>query len=160
MRARGDFGSMHCLLRHLQKHFIHQRTFATARDAADANQAAEWKCNINIFKVVLTGAFDHDRFRLAHFAPRAGNLHATSAAQIHAGQTRGMRGDFRGSSVRHNFSTMSARAWTNVHHKIGGSNCVLIVLHHDHGVANISEFTQGFYQSVIVALVQANGWLI
>ena len=71
-----------------------------------------------------------------------------------------MRGDFRWGSLRHNFSTMATWSRPNVNNEISGANGVLVMFNHNHGVSNISEFAQCFDQSIIVALVQANGWLI
>jgi hypothetical protein len=55
---------------------------------------------------------------------------------------------------------MNARARPHVHHLIGGADRVLIVLDHDHRIAQIAQPQQAGQQSGIVALMQANRRLI
>ena len=43
---------------------------------------------------------------------------------------------------------------------VGGANAVLIVLDHQHGIAQVAEFEQRVDEPRVVALVQADGWLI
>ncbi len=50
-----------------------------------------------------------------------------------------------------------ARARTHVQHVVGGADHVLVVLDHDHAVAQVAQLPQGFDQAVVVALVQADG---
>ena len=44
----------------------------------------------------------------------------------------------------------------NIDHVIGQADRVLIMLHHDHRVADIAQMDEGFEQAFIVALVQAD----
>ena len=51
---------------------------------------------------------------------------------------------------------VDAGAGADVEHVIGGADGVLVVLDHDHGVAEVAQALEGFEQAGIVALVQAD----
>ena len=52
---------------------------------------------------------------------------------------------------------MDAGARPHVDDMIGGADRILIMLHHDHGVAEIAQTLQRFEQACVVALMQADG---
>ena len=55
---------------------------------------------------------------------------------------------------------MDAGAGADVEHMVGGADRVLVVLDHDHGVAEVAQALQRFEQPRIVALVQADRRLV
>ncbi len=55
---------------------------------------------------------------------------------------------------------MNAGAGADVEHMVGGADGVLVVLDHDHGVAEVAQPFQRFEQARIVALVQADRRLV
>ena len=55
---------------------------------------------------------------------------------------------------------MYARARTDVHDEIGGAHGVLVVLDHEHGVAEVAELPERGEQLVVIALVQPDGRLV
>ena len=55
---------------------------------------------------------------------------------------------------------MDAGAGADVEHVIGAADGVLVVLDHDHGVAEVAQPFEGFEQARIVALVQADRRLV
>src|SRR5665213_93324 len=57
-------------------------------------------------------------------------------------------------------AAMDAGARADVEHVVGGSYGVLVVLDHDHGVAEVTQALQGFEQARVVALMQANRGLV
>ena len=57
-------------------------------------------------------------------------------------------------------TTMHPSAHANVNDMVGKANGIFIVFHHNHGVAKVAQASERLQQTVIVALVQANGWLI
>ena len=59
--------------------------------------------------------------------------------------------------LRHHPPAVDARARPHVHHVIGGADRLLVVLDHDHRVAEIAQPQQAGQQSGVVALVQADG---
>ena len=52
------------------------------------------------------------------------------------------------------------RSRADVDDPVRARNSVLVVLHHDEGVAEVAQPRQGLDQQVVVALVQADGWLV
>ena len=59
-----------------------------------------------------------------------------------------------------NAAAMDAGTGAHIHHIIGLEDGLLVMLHHDHRVAEIAKRFQGFQQPRIVALMQADGGLI
>ena len=55
---------------------------------------------------------------------------------------------------------MDAGARPHVDHMVGGAHHVLVVLNHQHAVADVAQVLQGFDQAVVVALVQADAGLV
>ena len=55
---------------------------------------------------------------------------------------------------------MLPRPWAHVDHVIGDLDGLLVVLHHDDRVAKITKPHQGPDQALVVALVQADRWLV
>ena len=57
-------------------------------------------------------------------------------------------------------AAVNAGAGADVEHMVGGADGVLVVLDHDHGVAEIAQALERFDQPVVVALVQADRGLV
>ena len=57
-------------------------------------------------------------------------------------------------------TAVNAGAGPDVEHVVGGADGVLVVLHHDHGIAEIAQPLERFQQPRIVALVQPDRRLV
>src|SRR5690606_10586235 len=57
-------------------------------------------------------------------------------------------------------AAVDAGTGTDVEDIVGGEDGVLVVLDDDDRVAEVTQTLQGFEQACIVALVQADGWLV
>ncbi len=55
---------------------------------------------------------------------------------------------------------MHAGAGADIDHIIGGEHGILVMLDHDHGVAEVAQPPERAEQALIVALVQADGGLV
>ena len=55
---------------------------------------------------------------------------------------------------------MNAGAGADIHHVVGREDGLLVMLHHEHAVAEIAQRLQRLEQPRIVALVQADGGLV
>jgi len=74
----------------------------------------------------------------------------------------------RPSSPRHlverplddDLAALHAGTGTEVHDGVGGPHGVLVVLDHDHGVAQVAQVAQRLQQLVIVARMQPDAWLV
>ncbi len=97
--------------------------------------------------------------RVAGDAP-LGHLDAALARQVLAGE--------RVVASHHRFRralgddapAVNAGTGADVEHVVGGTDGVLVVFHHDHGVAQIAQMDQRLEQAVVVTLVQADGGLV
>ena len=73
---------------------------------------------------------------------------------------RGRGDDVVDRALRDDLAAMDAGAGADVEHVVGGADRVLVVLDHDHGVAEVAQPLQRFEQPRIVALVQADRGLV
>ena len=61
---------------------------------------------------------------------------------------------------RHDLAAVDAGAGADVDHVVGGADGVLVVLDHDHGVAEVAQPLERLQQPRVVALVQADRGLV
>ena len=88
------------------------------------------------------------------------HLDAHRAGEVLAGQ-RVLRGhDVGGLALRDDLAAVDAGAGADVEHVVGLHDRVLVVLDHDHGVAEVAQALQRFQQPRVVALVQADRRLV
>ena len=81
-------------------------------------------------------------------------------AQILPGQALPARDDCGGLAFGYDLAAMDARARPHVHDIVGAADRVLVMLDHEHGVAEVAKVAQRAEQARIVALVQADGGLV
>ncbi|MNE67588.1 hypothetical protein D3C80_1632040 [compost metagenome] len=55
---------------------------------------------------------------------------------------------------------MNTGTRADIDYVVGRADRVFIVFYHDHRVTQVTQVDQGFQQAFVIALVQANGWLI
>ena len=82
------------------------------------------------------------------------------AREIMAGQRIGVGGDLGRRPLGDDLAAMHARARADVDDIIGGPDRVLVVLDHDHRVAEVAQAPQRVEQARVVALVQADRRLV
>ena len=82
------------------------------------------------------------------------------AREIFAGEGRGRGDDVVDRPLRDHVAAVNAGAGPDVEHVVGGADRVLVVLHHDHGVAEVAQPFERFQQPRIVALVQPDRRLV
>ena len=71
-----------------------------------------------------------------------------------------VRQDLRRRSLGDDLAAMDAGAGADVEHVIGLQDRILVMLHHDHGVAEVAQALEGDEQALVVALVQADRGLV
>ena len=91
---------------------------------------------------------------------RSGDRDDQLAGEIFAGERVRVRHDVVGRALRDDLAAMDAGAGADVDHIVGDADRVLVVLDHDHGVAEVAQALQRFEQARIVALVQADRRLV
>jgi len=138
---------------------IHHGALATAAHPGDAHQAPQGKVDVETGEVVALTAHQGELAGTAAAAfRRCGD--GAAAAQIGAGE--GVVGRQQGveAALRHDVAAVHAGTGADVHNVVGGANRVLVVLHHDQGVAQIPQLGEGVEEAIVVALVQADARLI
>src|SRR5690606_35198551 len=63
-------------------------------------------------------------------------------------------------TLRYDLASVHAGAGTDVDDVVGKPDCVLVVLDHDHRVADVAQSREGAEQALVVALVQADRGLV
>ena len=89
-----------------------------------------------------------------------GDRHRHFAGKILPGQRIRVLHDLGRRALRHDLAAMHAGAGADVDDVIGQANRVLVMLDHDHGVAEVAQPLQRVEQPRIVALVQADRRLV
>ena len=81
-------------------------------------------------------------------------------AQVLPGQALPACDDGGGLALGHDLAAVDARARPHVHDIVGAADRVLVMLDHEHGVAEVAQVAQRAEQARIVALMQADGGLV
>src|SRR5216683_2891804 len=136
-----------------------QRRLAAAGNASHAGEQPQRNFRRDVFEIVAAGVDHLDGAAMVR-RPALGNLHRQFAGEIFAGQRFRIVHDIGRRALRDDVAAMDAGAGADIDDMIGQPNGVLVVLDHDHGIAEVAEPLQGFQQSRIVALVQADRGLV
>ena len=187
MRRRFFVGAVDLLGRRRIQGVVHQGGFARTRHAGHAGEQAHRKLGGDVLQVVATrtlngdgllgaavhGCHRHGPKHVFHrrglgdagllIKPRAAlgrHLDAQLARHVAACERGRVGLDFRRGALRHHTPTMHTRTRPHVDAMVGRANHVLIVFHHQHAVANVTQVFQGVDEPVVVALVQTNAGLV
>ena len=87
-------------------------------------------------------------------------MHGELAGQIFAGPGIWRRDQIVDLALGDDVAAVDAGAGADVDHFVGGADGVLVVLDHDHGVAEVAQPAQRFQKPRVVALVQADRRLV
>ena len=68
--------------------------------------------------------------------------------------------DLLGGALGHHVAAVLAGAGAQVHHVVRGQDGLQVVLHHQHGVAQVAHLLEGVQQLLVVPLVQADAGLV
>ena len=60
----------------------------------------------------------------------------------------------------YDFAAMTSRTGTKIDDIVGAANGVLIVLDHQHRIAQIAQRLQGVQQAIVIAMMQSNRRLV
>ena len=89
-----------------------------------------------------------------------GHRNGQPAGEVLAGQRVVARHDVFNRAGAHHLPAVLAGARTHVHDPVGGAHRVLVVLHDQHGIAEVTQVEQCAQQTGVVALVQADAGLV
>src|SRR3569833_2411582 len=139
---------------------VHQLRLARARHPGYTGHEAERNINIDAFEIVAAGAADL-KLTLGIADPALlGHGDGKLAGEIFAGERRGVVHHCRRRALSYHAAAVHAGAGSHVNHIIGGTDRVLVVFDHDHGVAEAAQVFERVEQALIVALVQADRRLV
>lgn len=138
---------------------VHQGALAAAAHPGDAHQPAEGDLDVDALEVVA-GAVGQGEPAAASIAALGGGGDGTSTAQVGPGEgVLGIEEIVEG-TLGHNVAAMDAGTGADIHQVVGGADRVLVVLHHDQGVAQVPQLGEGGEQAIVVALVQPDAGFV
>ena len=130
-----------------------------AGHAGDAGEGAQGDGHVDVLQVVLRRPPDGEEVAVA-LPPLGGHGDLLPAGQVVAGDGAGGVHDLLGGAAGHHLAAVDPGAGADVHDIVGGAHGVLVVLHHQQGVAQVPQVLHGGQQHVVVPLVQADGGLV
>ena len=138
---------------------VDQGGLAGTRHAGDAGKGTQRKFHVHMAQVVLRRA-EHLQIVAVPLPALFGHRDLFAPGQVVPGN--GARGvhDLLGGTGSHDAPAVYARPGAHVDDIVGLAHGILVVLHHQQGVAQVPQFLQGGQQLVVVPLVQADGGLV
>ena len=100
------------------------------------------------------------RSDLSAVAPFLRHRDGELARQVAPGQRRGIRHDLGRRPLGDDFAAMHPGPRPHVDQVIGLQDRLFVMLHHQHGVADVAQPLERAEQAGVVALVQADGRLV
>ena len=158
VRARPHPRAVEPVRDRLVEHLVDQRRLARARHAGDAAEHAERHLDVDVLEVVLRRAADLDVARRR--APLRRHLDRARAGQVLAGQRLRHRLDVGRRALRDDVAAVLAGARAHVDQVVGRAHRALVVLDHEHRVAELAQPLERRDQPRVVALVQADRRLV
>ena len=159
VRGGGERGAVELARHRVVERVDQQRRLAAAGDAGDAGEQAERDFGGDVLQVVAARVDDLER--AARIARRRSGIGTPSSPE------RYLPVHERGAAIRSStcafgddVAAVDAGAGADVEHVVGGADGVLVVLDHDHGVAEVAQALERFEQARVVALVQADRGLV
>ena len=90
------------------------------------------------------------------FAPVFGNWDLFFSGNVLSGQRILGLEHGLGGAGKNSFAAMNTGTGSEIHHIVGGADGGLIMLDHNHSVAQVTQAEEGVEQAVVVSLVQSN----
>ena len=143
-----------------QQGVVDECALARARYASDAGQQPNRQLDGDVPEIIATRLDDPQYLSRLRGRSQSRHFDAQRAAQILSGQRIGAVADVVGGARRHERAAVHAGTGPKVDEVVGGEDRFLVVLDHDHGVAEIAQPAQGVEQSSVIALMQADRGLI
>ena len=158
VRARALLGAVQAVGHGLVEHLVDQRRLARAGHPGDRAERAQRDLGVHALEVVLGRALD---LQVAGgTAALGGDRDLLLARQVLPGERPGDLLDHVHGALGHHGAAVLAGARAHVHDVVGRAHGALVVLDHDHGVAQVAQALQGGDQALVVALVQPDRGLV
>src|ERR1035437_4635311 len=138
---------------------VDQSALAAAADAGDQSHHAQRNTDRYVLQIVFSRAGDGEP--LAGQGPRMGALqHSGCTGEITPGERLRPGHDLRRRALGNHLTAKPTGAGTEIENVIGVADGFFVVLHYQHGVAQVAQLFQGLNQPVVVALMEADGRLV
>ena len=138
---------------------VHQSGLARARNSCDHGEHAQWQRHIDVLQVIRLRAKDGNGLAVGRAALlRDGNLQF--ARQVPPRERSGVRRDIARRADGDQVPAGVAGARAQVHDVVGSADGLLVMLHDEHCVPQVSQSPQRLQQAVVVARVQPDGGLV
>ena len=137
---------------------VDERGLARPGDPGHAREHPQRYVDVDVAQVVLAGAEDLDV--AARRPPPGGRLDRGGTREVLAGERLGHPLDLGGRALGHDPAPVLAGAGAEVHEVVGGAHRLLVVLDHDHRVAEVPQPLERGDQLRVVPLVQADRGLV
>ena len=138
---------------------VDQGGLAGARHPGDRGEGAERDLHAHPLQVVLAGVVDDHELAVGLPAD-GGHRDALHPGQEPSGERVGVRHHLVGRAHRDHVPAQLARAGPEIDHVVGGPHGLLVVLHHQHRVAEVAQALERVEEPAVVPLVQADGGLV
>ena len=119
---------------------------------------AEREGDVDLLEVVFAGAADDQR--AARLAPLGRQVDLALAGEVLAGERGRVPRHLLRGALGDDVAAVLAGAGAEVDQVVGGAHRALVVLDHDHRVAEVAEPVEGPDQLLVVALVEADRGLV
>jgi hypothetical protein len=119
-------------------------------------ERAERKADGDRFQIVPARIHHPHHAILLHRPTQHRHFDALAAGEIIASQGLGICGNLERRSFRDHASAIDPSRWTHVDQVVGRADRLLIVLHHQHGVAQVAQPPQRAEQPFVIPLVQSD----
>src|SRR5215510_6925197 len=159
VRARALLGAVEHLGQRAIEDVVHQGGLPRTRHPRHRGEGAEGNLHRHALEVVLTRVMDDHVLGVGRAAGNRNGDLLYSGEEL-AGERGRMSGDLLRRAHRDHVTAQLSRAGAQIHHEVGGADGLLVVLHHEHGVAEIAEPLQRVEEPAVVALVEPDARLI
>ena len=136
-----------------------ERRFAAAGNAGDAGEESERNLGGDVLQIVAARA-DELQPAVSGCGRRSGMAISRAPTRYWPVSELRMAHDVGGRAFGDDLAAMDAGAGADIDHIVGGADRVLVVLDHDHGVAEVAQPFQRFEEPRIVALMQPDRGLV
>jgi hypothetical protein len=141
---------------------VDQRGLARTGNTGHRHQQPQRDVHGEVVQIVFIGV-DNGNASVpdgAHVSAGCRRFDFLTAAQVTAGERSFPAHDLFGRALGHDFAPQVTGTGTEVHDPVRRGHGFPVMLHHDKGVADVAEMTQGAQQFDVVPLVQADGGLV
>ncbi len=159
VRAHRSLGAVHGVGERRSQRVGDKRGLAGTGDARDNRERAQLYLRLHVLEVVCRGARNLDG-TAAGIAALGRQLDLFLAGEIRSGHGLVGGRDLLGRAGGDHVTAELACAGAHVDDVVRGTDGVLVVLDHDDGVALVTQALQRLDQTVVVALVKADGRLV